>query len=542
MGRRLRAWTAFFLLFPAAGAARAQSEAAPAAQQVVGQPVVAVRVVSDAGEVLAQDPADLPLRSGQSFALDTERDSLRQLFRTGEYADVVAQAAQVSGGVRLDFVVRRNFYVNQVHVEGLHEPPSDAVAASALHLNFGEIFREADMPMALDRLRQTLQDEGFYQPKLTYMLSPQAATRQMDITVQVDPGTRARVGAITLTNQTPFPEADLRGRLKLKPGTEITSQRLSSGSEKVRKWLVDRHYLGARTSIERGSYDPKSNQVPLHVTLYAGSEIQVRVAGVKLSNRTQRRLLPVYEEGAVDEDLLQEGRRNLRDYLQGAGYFDADVSYTISPQPPAPGSSTEPATQPPAGPETINYAVERGSRHRLAGVSFDGNRYFGDELLRSRLQMQPAAFASRGRYSQALLAADAESLAGIYQANGFLQVRVTNEVVNPYEGKAENLFVRFHIAEGLQTRVAELTIDGNHALDNSAISAVIGSSAGQPYSDFNVAGDRDNVLAMYYDHGFPEARFTSATEDVVVPEGAAPRCAWPITSRKARRNSFRTSW
>src|ERR1700756_428448 len=112
---RARPWMAVLLLLLAAGAARSQSEATPAARQVGGQPVVAVRVVNGTGDVLEQDPTDLPLRSGQSFSLETERDTLRQLFRTGEYADVVAQAAPVSGGVRLDFVVRRNLYVNQVH-------------------------------------------------------------------------------------------------------------------------------------------------------------------------------------------------------------------------------------------------------------------------------------------------------------------------------------------------------------------------------------------------------------------------------------------
>ena len=43
---------------------------------------------------------------------------------------------------------------------------------------------------------------------------------------------------------------------------------------------------------------------------------------------------------------------------------------------------------------------------------------------------------------------------------------------------------------------------------------MIGSTAGQPFSDFNVAGDRDNVLALYYNQGFPEAQFRSTVEDV----------------------------
>src|SRR5207237_1865695 len=112
--------------------------------------------------------------------------------------------------------------INEVHVRGLKEPPSESVASSALRLNFGEIFRESDVPMALERLRQTLRDEGFYQAKLSYMLSPQAATQQMDVTVQVDPGPRAKVGAMSLTNQTPVPDGDAGGRPTLKTGTAIT--------------------------------------------------------------------------------------------------------------------------------------------------------------------------------------------------------------------------------------------------------------------------------------------------------------------------------
>src|SRR4029077_8315046 len=122
-------------------------------------------VIGETGDVLEQDPAGLPQQAGQALAMDAERESLRQLFRTGKYGDVVAQVEQVAGGVRLDFVVRQNFYINKVLITGLHEPPSAAAATSALRLGLGEIFRVADMPAALDRLRQTLQDEGFYQAK-----------------------------------------------------------------------------------------------------------------------------------------------------------------------------------------------------------------------------------------------------------------------------------------------------------------------------------------------------------------------------------------
>ena len=66
---------------------------------------------------------------------------------------------------------------------------------------------------------------------------------------------------------------------------------------------------------------------------YAGLEVRVAVEGAKVPAATLRKLVPIYQEGAVDEDLLQEGRRSLREWFERAGYFDAQVSYTASDAP-----------------------------------------------------------------------------------------------------------------------------------------------------------------------------------------------------------------
>src|SRR3989304_5789324 len=112
----------------------------------------------------------------------------------------------------------------------------------------------------------------------------------------------------------------------------------------------------------------------------AGRNIRVRVEGAEISSRTLRQLLPIYAEGAVDEDLLQEGRRNLRDYLQSEGYFDAQVDFTTSGNPAqeSPVPLPRPAQDDAA---TITYDVNRGARRRLVGVAMEGNSYFGDETL-----------------------------------------------------------------------------------------------------------------------------------------------------------------
>jgi len=518
-----RPWAVLFLLggmglFCLADAAAQAQEIPPQTPaQIEGVRVAEIRIVDQSGEVLEEGAAGLPLQVNQPFRAEAERASLRQLYGTGRYADIVSQVTNVPGGLRLDFVVRRNIYVSAVKVNGLHEPPSDSVAVSSMRLGLGQPFLESDMPAAFDRLKSALQDEGLYQAKLAYHLVPHAQTRQMDIIVDVDQGQRARVGAINLINQSAFSDAEILGRLKLKPKTKVTSEALERSVVNSRKWLVGRGYLGGRVTVVRGAYDPDTNQVALQASVIAELKVRVQVKGAKISQGTMRSLLPIFEEGAVDEDLLQEGRRNLRDYLERQGYFDVEVNFT---------TSEDPAEGQQGSTEVISYQVELGSHHRVVGLAFSGNRYFRDELLRSRVRIQAAAFASPGRFSSGQLTSDVASLTELYQANGFGQVRVISDLADNYQGHTGDLFVTFRIEEGLQTRVATLTLEGNRALSTDELSRVIGSTAGQPFSDLNVASDRDNVLAVYYDQGFPNAQFR-AVVDTLTPGAGSPNATPP---------------
>jgi outer membrane protein assembly factor BamA len=125
----------------------------------------------------------------------------------------------------------------------------------------------------------------------------------------------------------------------------------------------------------------------------------------------------------------------------------------------------------------------------------------------------------------------------LYRANGFLQANVSAQVQDNYEGKEADVFVHFVVREGVQTRVASLTIEGNRSFTKDQISNVVASSPGQPYSDFNVATDRANILAMYYNEGFPEAN-VHATVEIVEANSATMKAGnngGPATAPKGSR-------
>src|SRR6266403_3526711 len=469
--------------------------------------IVAIRIVKENGQVLSDAPSGIAVETGNTVDRRKIAESLRALYRLGDYAYLQAVVTPVADGMRLDFVVRENLFFNQMRIEGLTAPPSDSSAAAAMQLTLGQTYRRAVVDEALERLRETLRDEGLYQAEVSAEAVPHAETHQVDIVVHVKPGRRARVGNIQLKNETEYRDVEILSRLRLKAGSEITSAKVQRGTGRIRKYLVKKGHLSGRAAVRRGNYDGAKSTIPLDLEVTEGPRVKVTLTGAKFSEGELKKLIPIYQEGAIDADLLEEGKRNVRERLERQGYFDAEVDYTTETHEVKSSRGAAQSTE-----EVITYKVERGDRHKLIGIEITGNKYFDSELLRSRLQIFGGAFGSAGRFSRRLVDSDAQSMRSLYQANGFLDAKVEPQTEDNYKGKEGDLFIRFVVQEGKQTRVASLSIEGNRAFKEEELLGVIASTSGQPYSDFNVTTDRDNILALYFNEGFPEASFTSTAE------------------------------
>jgi outer membrane protein assembly complex protein YaeT len=188
--------------------------------------------------------------------------------------------------------------------------------------------------------------------------------------------------------------------------------------------------------------------------------------------------------------------------MQSKGYFDAKVGIKKESD------------------ETANelraiFVIDPGQRFKLARVIFHGNKYFDVDALRARMQVQPATrIFSNGRFSQALLAGDIRNLSDVYRANGFRQIQIKSSVEENYGGKQQSLAVVLDIAEGPQTLVSNLKIEGNQKVPTDTLTALLDTAPNQPYSDYNLAGDRDKILNYYFNNGFPNASMDVSTNPV----------------------------
>lgn len=502
------------VMLPGARPAHAQEQPVEKTEIPAVEIVTSVRVIQENGTVLDAHPTGLAVESGKPLQRTQVAASIRTLYQTGDYADLRAVITPEAGGVRLDFVARQNLFINQVIVNGLIAPPSDASAVAAMQLSLGQTYRAEDIEDALDRLREALREEGLYQAKVSAEQRPHSETHQLDVIVNVDSGPRVRLGKIELLNNTEYRDSDLLKLFKLKPGSPVTTARVQAGTNRIRKFFEKKGHLSARVSLRRGEYTKADNSMPVTLEVTEGPGVQVAVAGAKFSRRDLRKLVPVYQEGSVDADLLEEGKRNLRERLEREGYFDATVEYSVASQEVKNANSGWKGTE-----EIITYKVERGARHKLLRVEFSGNHYFRNEVLRSRLTIYPNSLFVRPRFSRRLLDSDVLSMKNLYADNGFLAAQVDGQILDDYGNKTGDLVIRFNVQEGKQTLVSSVKIEGIKTLSVEQIQNDLRSSPGQPYSEFNVATDRDNILAVYFNQGFPNASFSWKAEPDPSPAG-----------------------
>ncbi len=442
----------------------------------------------------------LPIRMKTAFHMADIRAMIERLYATGRYRDVQVDVQPTGPDIAVRIITQNRWFIGEVEVEGnVAEPPNNGQIVNASRLDLGQPFVQENLKTARDDIGKLLAANGYFDYTINPKLSYDESSQQVNITFAISTGKRAKF-------QTP----ELKGDLQLSPdkivratkwkrpiiGTwrPVTQKRVRQGVDGVRSKYVNSERLLATVTLESMKRERESNRATPVLNIQAGPKVSITAVGAKIKRRTLQANVPVYEEHTVDRDLLAEGARNLRDWLQSQGFFEADVEFK------------QQAVR--NGKEEIDYLINTGRRHRFVHLEIFGNKYFTTSAIRERLFLEPRSLQFRhGRYSEAFVRRDQETISNLYRSNGFHDVSVTATPIDDFNGKTGDIAVTIKIVEGRQWFVSKLEVTGNRQLDLKSIVPTLGSSEDQPYSEFNVAADRDTILAHYFENGFSAASF-----------------------------------
>ena len=473
------------------------------ALQYEGLPIVSIGF-EPASQPLteAQRHAQLPFRTGSTFHERELRNAIQNLFATGRFADLAVDAEKTSGGVALRFLTQNAYFVGHVEISGVPQPPNSGQLMSATKLRLGMPFVEADKNQAVESLKNLLRQNGFYHADVTANVEPRPSTEEANLTFHIVSGERARFDQPVIEGDPQRPNTSIirathwKRLYGLLGWQQVTDARVRQGLENVRRLYEKKDLLESKVTLTRLDYEEKTNRVKPWLDIEAGPRVNVRVEGARIGRGKLMQLLPIYQERSVDPDLLIEGDRNLAQYFQSEGYFEASVTHSVE------GAEN-------SAKRTITYTVHRGRRHKFVHLGISGNHYFSRETIRERLLMEPARLPRfpHGRFNDEYLQQDVQAIRSLYSSNGFRDVKVTSRVEDDYRGSEGHLAVFLDIQEGPQWFVSDLSMDGVDAGDRPVLERMLASSKNQPFSEASVADDRDNFLNYYYNRGYLNATF-----------------------------------
>jgi outer membrane protein insertion porin family len=435
------------------------------------------------------------------YSQETVNESVTSLKNAGRFQAVEVQVTPEAAGLRLMFVLQPALYFGVFDFSNASKVFSYTRLLQIANYPKQEPYTPGRVAEAQSNLLDFLHREGYFLATVDSRIESDQRRGVVNVVFQVDLKQRARVGQVIITGTTPEETARLEGALRsvrarlrrvyLKTGKSYSLNRLESATAFLRKQLAARNYLAAQVTLISSRYNPQTNSADITFNVVKGPEISVKVIGARISGRAQRSQIPIYQENAVDPDLVHEGEQNLASYFQAKGFFDVEVRSSMEQH----SSGT-----------TIVYAIEKGKRGKVKDVKFQENRKFSDRDLRTRVAVKQARFLSRGTFSRRLVTRSVTNIESLYRNAGYGTVKVTPQVTRD----AGDVRVVFKVDEGAQDIVASLMVEGNKSIPQSKlVPKGLNLEPGKPYSRELLKKDRDQIMASYLKQGFLVASIKS---------------------------------
>jgi outer membrane protein insertion porin family len=536
MGRRVKLLPLMLALLAVPAQARIGDEPLPPwAQPEAGEPVRVGEVAFEGTEVKGLR-ALVALEDGAPLDPRYVRDAVRALHGSARFARVAAYIEPLpreryragwTRAVRLVFVVEPVQKLVSVAFRG-----NKALADSLLHqtANFqvNAEFQEELVPRAAEAIRAAYHRIGYRRAAITPVRTP--AKDGVALELRIDEGPVTRIAEVRFTGDLALHRDELLAAFKLQPGDVLNLSSLDEGVRGVR----DRYRRAGRLRAVVES--PLLEDIPpasarVVVPVRAGPVVRFHMRGNQafpngvLIGQLGLSAPAAGEDEPVDPQMAQEMAARLRRFYVGQGFLRARVS--------------EREIVARDGAVELVFSIDEDRPVRVEQVVFTGNQEFSTRQLRERVLQQlrdgivpdPAAGADpwavdatqvAGRtaaprrprtraepetvFDPVLYARALKQIEDLYKSQGYLSARAGPPRPEAIAGDAHRLRVTIPVAEGEQTRVYRILIEGGGEVPPRELDAAIALRQGQPFSYLAAEEGRAALTQIFTRRGHLYAR------------------------------------
>lgn len=362
---------------------------------------------------------------------------------------------------------------------------------------------------------------------------------------------RKRIGQVDLTGQQIFTEQQLRKWLAARQGKTYDFFKVRKGVERVSRHHADEGHLEARVRLNRTT---REGVVDLELSVEAGPKVDFVYEGFSVSGGVQKSIREQWRDGVFDAQRADEAVEKLKEELARQGYLKSQIDYSIQlPEPnrkrvvfdiqtgekysepklvfagakgieeselrkllrdqklvfaalsrPAPAIDWITRTYRERGfldvkvakPELILdsvsrsaqivYPISEGAQYRVGAIDFAGNQAYPSQQLLPVLTLEKLE-----DYGAELREESLANLRALYARKGYNDAEVTHSLNrHPETGLVD---VTFQIAEGPQSIVGEVKVEGNLDTSPNLVRSQLELKTGDPLDPALLSRSRRNL-------------------------------------------------
>jgi len=500
-----------FLVAAAAFAQLAPQGPQAACAACEGQNVSAVSLIANPHRDLEPLRPYVSQQQGEPYSETKIQGTADALQKAGGFPKVQVSVAPEVSGLRVNFLLEPAYFLGAVDFPGVGKYFSYTRLLQVVDLPDEDPYDPSRIPLAAGALTGFLHRNGYFQAKVHAEPKIDDAHGLVSVAFAVEMGKQARIATLKIegpdnseSNRLLHAVRSLRARLSgglLKPGKAYAPERISAATALMKKTLTRQRRLAASVHENPPEYHAETNRVDVSFKVEVGPTVMVRTVGARLSaipvlaGRQMKKLIPIYSEAAVDQDLVEEGRRNLTDYFQKKGFSDVKVTANIQRQPDQ---------------ILVVYQIDRGKKHKVDRILFHGHYALSQKELTAQVTIKKSQIWTHGSASQKLLKQSADNIQAFYRDRGYEEVKVTPRVAD----REARIDVDFDIEEGTQTVVDDIRVSGNQNVPYHQLTVPKGFQlhAGAPYSPRKLADDRNRISATYFNRGYLNAEVKATVQ------------------------------
>ena len=454
-------------------------------------PVVAEVRIEQEGQVVTDRVITglIETAVGEPLSMRDVRETVSHLTSLNRFDDVQVYQEPAATGVRVRYVLFPRHPVDRMEFRGALGLSEGAIRR-VMTEQFGTAPAAARVEEAADALRGLYRTRGYPQAQVTPRIeethNPDRATMAFDIQA----GPRASIGRVDIDEVDGTDRPVTPGNIAVRAGDPYDADEIAGELEDYVGDLRARGFYEANAT-HTVTFDP-NGRATVRIVVDRGPLVTIAFAGDPLPEDDRERLVPVRAEGSADEDLLEDANFAIEEYLKARGYRDAVVRYTREPR----GAGL-----------IITFTVKQGRRHVVSAIAADGNRAVSQAELMQLLRIKEGE-----PFVQAALDGGVAAIRDLYRARGFTRPVLQPSVTTlPAAAGDQPVQVRLIITEGPRTLVGEVAFAGNTVFTEAELRGMMTTAPGRPFSDVELAADRDRVELEYLNRGYESIRVAPAT-------------------------------